>query len=240
MTRLTTENIVQLCQRALAGGGWEIQFQSHHAGMHHQLYANGRLTDWTDSTSQRSFFLAPAVNSSQIVIAAVSAEDRGKNLAELLPQHVQKPGWFFRQNIACPQQSAPGAMLVLLDDHAGQAPPSVVSTRELWPSSRARYGLGQSRWGTDSFGFGGSGAPGLGQGALGAGRFGFDEILLQIEAQLHEPGLHLVSIGVIDRHGNATFMPAQAALVLPQPAPVKTITPIQYDPQTSTLTLHIE
>jgi len=44
---IITDGIDSLSARPLDWpGGWEIAFRSIHAGMHHQLYANGALVEF--------------------------------------------------------------------------------------------------------------------------------------------------------------------------------------------------
>ena len=238
MNTFNLENISCLTQRSLPDGGCEITFESADAGMCHQLYVDSSLRDWTEDPLGRRF-LAPRQSQGQtIVIAAVAPEDRAVDFSALLPLEAQST-CVFRMSVL-PPADAGNSRLVLQDDHAGQSPASIVATVDCRRAWQGRLGLGQDRFGFGGLGYDGSGAAGLGNGGFALGQFGFDVLVVQLQAFLQEEGLHRVTLGVIQDDGQEAYFPPQTVLVLPPPPPVQTIQPVHYDPQSCMLTLHIE
>ena len=145
----------------------------------------------------------------------------------------------FRLSVASPP-GADNGRFVLLDDHAGQSSPSIVASVDCRRACQGRSGLGLCALGLGGFGYDSGGTAGMGKGIFSMGQFGFNAPAVRLEASLLEEGLHHVSLGVIRDDGQEVFLPTQTMLVLPPPPPLEVIEAIHYDPQTCTLTLHIE
>jgi hypothetical protein len=148
-------------------------------------------------------------------------------------------GTLFRLTVASPA-GANDSRFVLRDDHAGQSPPGIVASADCRRAYQGQSGLGLYALGLGGFGYDGGGAAGMGYGVFSLGPFGFDVLAVRLEAHLPEEGFHHVALGVIRDDGQELYLPAQTMLVLPPPPPASAIEAIRYDPQTSTLTLHIE
>jgi hypothetical protein len=159
----------------------------------------------------------------------------------LTPENIEPPpqGTLFSLTVASPP-GADNSQFALQDDHAGQAPPSIVASADCRRPCQEPSGLGLYALGLGGFGYDGGGAAGMGNGAFALGQFGFDVLAVLLEASLPEEGVHHVALGVIRDDGQQLFLPAQTVLVLPPPPPASVIEAIHYDPQTDTLTLHIE
>ena len=159
----------------------------------------------------------------------------------LTPQNTESlpQGTLFQLTVASPP-GADDSRFVLQDDHAGQAPPSIVASADCRRACQGQSGLGLYAFGLGGLGYDGDGAAGMGKGVFSLGQFGFDVMAVLLEASLPEEGLHHVALGIIRDDGQELFLPAQTVLVLPPPPPADLIEAIHYDPQTDTLTLHIE
>jgi hypothetical protein len=159
----------------------------------------------------------------------------------LTPQTIEPSpqGILFSLTVASPP-GADDSRFVLQDDHAGQAPLSIVASAACRRPCQEPSGMGLYALGLGGFGYDGGGAAGMGNGAFAQGPFGFDVLAVLLEAWLPEEGVHHVALGVIRDDGRQLFLPAQTVLVMPPPPPAELIQAIHYDPQTDTLTLHIE
>jgi len=93
-TALTSENIQTLHGERLAGlSGWEISFRSDNQGMHHQMYVNGQLADFTDTLSQRAFHVDLEDFPQEIAIVAVDSHRRMSDMSAELPSQLGQPTW---------------------------------------------------------------------------------------------------------------------------------------------------
>jgi hypothetical protein len=241
-TDFTTDNIDRLNASPLEGlRGWEITFRSANEGMHHQLYANGRLADWTESPAQRRFVLDIEEAPRQVAIAAVSAANRAVDMSAHLPQGVRQPAWVHRLRVVRSIQHRPGSRLAVLGDHAtGQMDPTPLVVLDLWPAWAPRWAWGEYPFGMGGFGHGGTGAPGFGKGGFGAGSFGMDADLLRIDVPLAEEGTHRIVLRTLGPDGRSADSAAQEVTATPPPAPATSLSATQYDPQAGKLTLQIE
>ncbi|RPI60336.1 MAG: hypothetical protein EHM48_07425, partial [Planctomycetaceae bacterium] len=117
MPQFTTDNIYALAAWPMGlPRGWRVTFQSDNAGMCHQLYVNGRLVDWTDSPTQRSFSLEAADHPRTIVIAAVEPGDAGSDLSALLPAQACEPNWIYRRKFTRSRQRPAGSKVEIVGD----------------------------------------------------------------------------------------------------------------------------
>jgi hypothetical protein len=238
MNTFTLKNITCLTQRRLSDGGCEIAFESSNTGMCHQLYVDSSLRDWTEDPLGRRFLVPRQSQGQTTVIAAVAPEDRAVDFSALLPREAEST-CVFRMSVL-PPAGADSGRLVLLDDHASQSPQSAIASVDCRRAWQGRLGLGQDRFGFGGLGYDDSGAAGLGRGGFALGQFGFDAMVVQLQAFLKEEGLHRLTMGVIRDDGQEAYFPSWTVLVLPPPPPVQAVQPVHYDPQNCTLTLHIE
>jgi hypothetical protein len=237
----TTDNIDRLQAVPLdPPRGWEVRFRSANAGLHHQLYVNGRLADFTDSPRQRTFLLPEQPAPARLCVAAVAAAERRTDFARWLPAEAVPP-WVFRADVIQDLKHPPGTRVELLTDHAsGELDEAPLAVRDLWPASSPRWGFGESAFARGGFGYGGVGAPGLGRGAFGAGPFGMNAETVRLAAALAEPGTHRVVLRTVAPDGRTADADPIAFEASPPPAPATGLTAIAWDPQTQTLTLRIE
>jgi len=231
-------------------GGWRVTFRSGYPGMHHQAYVNGRLADYSDSTSQRVFCLPahlplegrrPSGAPRRLVIAAVAAEDRCVDLSGLLPPDLAQPPWTHRLAVVSQPALPVGARLELLGDHAtGQLDDRPIAAAVLNPEWAGLWGFGQDGFGSGPMGYDPGQAPGAGKGAFGAGGFGFDSGTTELSCVLPEEGLHQLVLRLVCPDGRSVEGPLEPVLSTPPPAPARSLTAVSYDIQTRVLSLEIQ
>ena len=236
----TTDNIDRLQAMPLdRPRGWEVRFRSGNAGLHHQLYVNGRLADFTDTPQQRAFILPEQPAPAALCVAAVAAAKRRTDFGALLPGDA--PAWVYCAEIVQNLAHPAGSRVELLTDHAtGELDETPAAVRDLWPASSPRWGFGESAFARGGFGYGGVGAPGLGRGAFGAGPFGMNAETVPLTTALAEPGTHEIALRTVSPDGRTVDAEPTAFEAAPPPAPPAGLSAVAYDPQTDTLTLRIE
>ncbi len=241
-TTFITDNIDRLQATALDDlRGWEITFRSANEGLHHQLYVNGELADWTDTIEQRTFLLGADNLPREIVIAAVDRESRTVDMGANLQSQAQQPPWVYRALVVRSPKHRKGSRLAVLGDHtSGAIDPSPLVMRELRPEWGSSWGLGEDRFGLGGFGHDAGGAPGAGNGAFGAGAFGIGAEAMLISAPLLEEGTHKVLLRVISKASEYSDGAIQNIVVWPPPPAPASLRATDYDAQTGTLTLQIE
>jgi hypothetical protein len=237
---IVTSGIDQVTVEPLPERGWVVRFRSASAGLHHQLYVNGRLADFTDSPDQRRFFLEDPGRPLAIRICAVDAGYRSADLRDFLPDEEPDPSWVFRARVVRSIFNRPGDVAEILGDHAtGEPALTPLASAEIWPAWQARWAFGEDRFGAGCFGHDGANAPGMIAGAFGAGPFGMDADLIELEAFLLEEGTHQIVMRTRGRDGQTSDSdPRYVSADLPGPRPAG-LTPVAYDPQTHQLTLQI-
>lgn len=242
MIDFTTDNIEMLRLEPLGWpGGWRVCFQSANAGMEHQLYINGRLTDWTEGPQQRTFTLAASRLPRRIVIAATDPRQREVDFSDRLPQSARQAGWVVRPQVVRSPDMSRSCRLAVLGDHAtGQLDPQPLSMVEAWPQWAPRWAWGEDPFASGGFGVDGAQAPGIGQGAFGAGLLGVDESLLDLVANLVEEGAHQLVLRAIEPDGRCADGPATKYVSNPPPTPARALQAQSYDLQNQTLILQIE
>ncbi|MCJ7545022.1 MAG: hypothetical protein MUP47_10775 [Phycisphaerae bacterium] len=237
----TTEGIDNVRARPLAGGGAEVTFRSTQEGLHHQLYVNGHLAEWTEEPAQRSFFLPGLPWACRLVVVAVEREQRQTDFSALGGALLARPPWVFRVSVPRGPWRGPGEQVLLLGDHAGgQMDEQPLVVRDVWPAWAAHLGWGQDAFGSCTFGFDSSVAPGFAVGAFGAGPFGLDGDAVELEAALPEEGLHHLVVRRIQPDGRYTDGAEMVFLSTPPPAPPKRLTATAYDAPSERLTLQLE
>lgn len=237
---LITTGIDQVLAEPLPPGGWSIRFRSLNTGLHHQLYANGRLVDWTDIPTQRSFLLEDQVAPVAVRVAAVPADYREADLAEELPAEDRTPPWVHRARLVRSIASRPGDVVEILSDHAtGQLSDTPLTDAEIWPAWAPRWAFGEDRFGEGGFGYDGAEAPGMGLGAFGAGPLGMGADLIDLAVPLQPEGTHQLVVRVRASDGQVTDSQTQYVDANPPPAPAPSLNVSAYDLQTQILTLEI-
>lgn len=238
----TTDNIDCLQANPLeAPHGWEITFRSTNGSMHHQLYLNGQLADWTDTTDQRKFLLETDSAPREVFIVAVDADCRAVDISKYLSPSLSRPNWTYQASVVRSTGHRPGDRLLLLGDHAtGEMDSAPLMVRELCPAWAVRWAWGQGAFGLGGFGYGGLDAPGLGRGAFGAGLFGIGADVVSIVAALEEEGTHQLVLRTVDSEGQFTDSQIQTVAASPPPESPASVTITDYDSQNNTLTLQVE
>ena len=238
----TTDNIDELnALRLNAPRGWRVTFRSSNDGLHHQLYVNGALADWTDTTEQRTFFVDAEEFQREVTIAAVDRDSRTVDMSDELSSEIQQPPWIHRALVVLSPDHRRGTRVAVLGDHAtGQIDTVPLVIQELRPQWAHFWGFGEDRFGMGGLGYDADTAPGLGEGAFGAGPFGIEAELVSVAVPLSEEGTHQVLIRVISRNGEYTDGEIEYITSSPPPSPPTSLQAISYDDETSTLTLEIE
>jgi hypothetical protein len=237
----TTEGIDQVRARPLPSGGAEVTFRSTQEGLHHQLYVNGRLAEWTEDPSQRSFFLSDLPAACRLVVVAMEGEQRQTDFSALGGALLARPPWVFRVSVPRGPWRGPGERVALMGDHAsGQIDEDPLAVRDAWPLWAAHLGWGQDAFGSCAFGLDSSAAPGFGAGAFGAGPFGLDGQVVELEAALVEEGLHRLVVRRIQPDGRHTDGAEMTFLSTPPPAPPQSLEATAYDASSEMLTLQLE
>ena len=234
-----TDNIDHLQAVELASGGWTVTFRSGNIALHHQLYVNGKLADFTDTAAQREFHLELADYPRQIVIAAVDRDHRTAGFSDLLGPDGQTP-WVYEVSLIKPPHSQ-ASRIALMGDHAtGLFDDEPLMTLDLQPDWDDEWGFGSDSFGVGGAGYSGSTAPGAGKGAFGVGEFGIDAHVLTLRVALGEDGDHQLRLRVTSKDGLYADGPTTIFSSTPPPAVIPLITATSYDNQTETLTLQIQ
>lgn len=237
---LVTSGIDQVLAEPAGHWGWAIRFRSGNVALHHQLYVNGRLADWTDTPQQRCFVIPQPAGVASIRVAAVEASARTTDLGEQLPPEERQPPWTYRPQVVRPADGRPGEVLEILSDHAtGQLSDVPVASAEVSPAWVPRWAFGDDPFGQGGFGYDGVSAPGLGQGAFGAGLFGMGADLIDVEAELREEGTHEIVLRTRRSSAEVADRDPIYLQVAPPPAPPAGLTPLGYDQQAQQLQLEI-
>jgi hypothetical protein len=240
-TPFTIEGIDDLQARPLADGGAEVTFHSDNEGLHHQLYVNGALADWTEDAADRSFFLAELPAAARLVVVAVQAADRQTDFSATGASPLAPPPWVVHVAVPRGPWHGPGERVALLGDHRrGQIDPVALAVADVWPAWAAHLGWGQDAFGAATFGLDSSAAPGFAAGAFGAGPFGLDGDVVHLSAALAEEGLHHLVVRRIQPDGHTADGEQMTFLSTPPPPPPARIDATAYDAQTATLTLELE
>ncbi len=233
----TTDNIDRLV--ALPSDdppGWTVRFRSTHAGRVHQLYANGRLVDWTDAPSERELFLPPDDAPREVVVAAVDPAERGVDYAGELDLACS---WAFEASIVRDVAHAVGSRLEVLTDAAsGALLPEPSAVLDLWPDAVRPWAWGQDAFARGAFGWDGVLALGL-DGAFGAGAFGTGAELIALSVPLTGPGEHRVVLRTVSPDGVSAEVEHAFTPAAPPPPPAR-VRATAYDDQARLLTLQIE
>ncbi len=240
---LITDNIDSLLAYPLPDvpGLWCVTFRSHNPGMYHQLYANGALVAWTDTTDQRAFLVEAADCPTELTITAVDPAKRTEDLSDHLPISLRRPGWVYRSWILRSVSYPRGSRLEVFDDHAtGELDAEPITSMPAWPESLPRFAWGQDVFGRGALGYDGFLAPGLGKGAFGAGMFGFGVDLISTSIPLPEEGMHRIVFRVTTPDGTQVETQLENIRSAPPPLPPDAFYVSNYEPQTGLLTLHIE
>jgi hypothetical protein len=237
----TTQNIDNLRARPLAGSGYEIAFDSANEGFYHQIYINGRLVDWTENPTHRSFFLADLASSCRLAVLAVDHEHLRTDFSAVCGEVLSPPPWIFRTLAVRWPWQGPGDRVALLGDHAtGQMDPTPLLVRDVWPAWTDRLGWQEGLSGPPIPGQDEDVAMGFGLGAFGAGPFGLDSDVITLEAALEEEGLHHLVLRRIFADGQYTDGPPMTFLSYPPPAPPARLEATSYDAPSSVLTLQLD
>lgn len=236
---LTTDNIDRLQAVELASGGWTVTFESNNSGLHHQLYVNGSLADFSDTADQREFQLELANYPLQVAIAAVDSDHRTVDFSDLLGQDGQTP-WLYEVSLVKPAYGQIDRIALMGDHATGVFDDEPLTTLDLQGDWEDEWGFGCDDFGFGGAGYAGSTAPGAGMGAFGVGQFGIDAHLLTMSVALPEAGAHQLRLRIISENGVYTEGAITNFSSTPPPAVIPSITATSYDDQTETLTLQIQ
>ncbi len=240
---LITTGIEYVIGEMSFAGGWSVRFSSYNSDLHHQLYLNGRLADWTDTLTQRRFFIdEPNVAPMAVCVAAVEGEYRTTDLSEQLPVDDRNASWVFRPQIPRPVSARPGETIEVLGNHAGGGDVSEtpLASTQAWPVWVPRWQFGQDRFGKGGFGYDGTCAPGAGEGAFGAGMFGINTDLIDLEADLPEEGSHQIVLRSRSTDGQIADSDPMYIDANPPPHAAAGLSVTNYDHQQKQLTLQID
>ncbi len=238
--QLITTGIDQVIAEPGPWTGWAIRFRSTNVGLHHQLYANGRLIHWTEMPEQRSFSLDAPAEPLAVCVAAVPAENRTLDLGKQLPPEDRSPSWVYTARILRRTAHRPGELAEILGDHAtGTLSDKPLTIKEIWPVWVARWAFGEDRFGLGGFGYDGTLALGMGEAAFGAGPFGMEAQPVEVTAPLQETGCHKIVLRTRSADGqSAESEPEYVDAALPG-VPASELRALTYDHQNERLTLQI-
>ncbi len=240
--QLTYENIDQLQLTQLTRpAGWQLSFRSSNVGQNHQLYINGRLADFSDTPSQRTFEIHATDFPQELAVAAVSGRYRTAELYSELPSEAQNPPWVLRRKIVRDILHQPGDKIAVFHDSASgtlSETPSI--EREIWPVSQPHWGFGMCMFGLGGFGIDGVSSPGFGGGAFGIGPFGLNAELMEISLAVCSDGAHAVAHRVISGEGGVSSTQTDQLEAAPPPTPTTGLSVTAYEPQKNHLTLQLQ
>ncbi len=237
----TIDNIDNLQAIPLNGSdGWAVSFYSENPGMYHQLYINGQLAQFTDTTDQRTFNTKDEATGSRIAVIAVDQEYLATDFSHALPADHGRPCWVksvqLIRDIALPA----GTIVSLLTDHTtGQIDPAPLASQQVWPAWNPRWAWGEDAFGHGGFGYDGYLSPGAGQAAFGAGMFGFGADIISLSGLLLTEGDHQLVLRTTGPDGQFTDQQLSQKIATPPPQPCEAITVTAYDNQTNQLTFEI-
>lgn len=239
MTPLRTTDIHSLRLAPLpAPDLWRLMFHSDHTTLHHQLYVNGKLVDYTQRIEQRSFLVTQISVPQELCIVAVPAERRTTDYRDELPAAQQSPPWIHHCRVARDLSHVPLAQLRVGQDHAtGTIDPDTKQRAAIWLAASEHWGFGLGEFGAGGWGVDGDLACGLGLGEFGTGPFGFDGTSLTITLVLSEPGVHQIELTVETPDGATSPATLAAVRAAPPPLPADSLLASLYDTSTETLTL---
>lgn len=209
---IVTEGIRIASLTAGPPGRWRLTFESVHEGLHHQLYLDGRLADWTDSPSQRMLLVALGQAPRQATVVAVEAADRASDLGEQLPAELQSPSWLVRRRVRRTGDLPANAMALLLVTLDGQI--LELDRRPCWPPHVSREGLEQD-------------PPGSDRGVI------------ELAGAVSQEGLCQVQVA-IESSGQQSTSPPQEQIAQPPPPCPQQIDILAYEPATQRLTLEVQ
>lgn len=234
------DNIARLRVRPLGlRGGRALSFVSANAGLHHQLYVNGRLADWTETPDARRFVLPRSPGPVRLAVVAVAPADRARDFAAALPPVGARPSWVCEFAWTLGADAPVGWRAELLGDGAdGTLDDEPLAAAALHPAWSARWGFGRDRFGAGAAGWDGTLAPGL-HGAMGFGPFGFDARRIRLAAALAETGTHELLLRCVDAAGRTATLATDYVDAAPPPPPPSSVTPVSYDASGATLVLRI-
>ncbi len=239
---LITTGIEYVIGEMSFAGGWSVRFSSDNADLHHQLYLNGRLSDWTDTPGQRQFFIdEPDIAPTAVCVAAVEGKYRTTDLSEQLPVDDRNPSWVFRPQIPRPVSGRPDDTVEVLGNHAGggEVSETPLASTQTWPAWVPRWQFGEDQFGKGGFGYDGTCAPGAGEGAFGAGMFGINADLIDLEADLPEEGSHQIVLRSRRADGQVADSDPMYIDANPLPDAAEGLSVTNYDHQQKQLTLQI-
>lgn len=241
MIEPTADNIDRLCLHPLdRPAGWLVTFRSANPGCCHQLYANGRLVDATDTPDQRSFELSATNASRELAILAVPPRQRWDNLTHLLPDNLRTPSWVYRPAVPRSTAHSPGEVLELRHDHAtGTLDEHPSLYHACWPDTSMHWGWGLGGFGIGGFGVDGDLAPGFGLSPFGTGPLGFDAILFDLELAFANPGLHQIAMNIRSPEGALSTTVENSVAAQPPPSPPNDLSVESYDVEHESLTLFL-
>lgn len=240
MTPITTDKIDQIVALPLAGGGWKISFRSGNEGCCHQLYVNGRLSDWTSDAAERTFIITTAAGGCEVRIAAVEAGDRQEDFSAMLAGTWACDAWVYRAAVLCDNGCRPGTTLQLLTDRCtGVTDPTPIAAAQAWPASSPRWAWGEDSFGQGGLGYDGSRGPGFGRHAFGAGPMGIGWQLVTLQAPLAQEGMHRIVIRATAPDGRHRDLQAVNFPATPPPPPPRSLEFVAYDEPTRQLTVAV-
>ena len=234
MSTIYTDDITVSCQPC-GPDAWQIDFTSPHTGLCHQLYANGRLADWTDTATTRRLVFHALAQAAQLQVAAVDPSDRTRELHILLPA-ASVPAWVFRTFVAPPAAAPADAVICLLTDAGGVD--TLLAQRPAYPPNAPRMGMGLDAFGKSACGYGAGLGAGLGNGVFGLSPMGMDRVGQELTAALTTEGLQHVRVS-IRWPGGMVDLPAQSVLAMPPSTPPRAITVVDVDTRMHVLTVEI-
>jgi hypothetical protein len=239
MTPLRTTDIHWLRLSPLpAPDLWRLMFHSAHTTLHHQLYVNGQLVDYTQRVEQRSFLVTQIGVPQELCVVAVPADRRTTDYRNELPEAQQSPPWIHHFRVARDLSHVPLAQLRVGHDHAtGTIDPDTEQRAAIWLDASEHWGFGLGEFGAGGWGVDGDLARGLGLGEFGTGPFGFGGTSLTIELVLAEQGVHQIELTVETPDGATSPATLATVRAVPPPLPADSLLASLYDTSTETLTL---
>jgi hypothetical protein len=214
---------------------WVVRFDTEHAGMCHQLYANGRLVAWTDRPDERRFVVEARPTAQVLDVAACTPDERMIDAAGQLGLADHGGQWNCRLRVVRLPSARPADCVQVLDTDG-----AVLYDAPALPAWAPLWGLGHEAFGTAGFGFDSAEAPGLGHGTFGAGPLGIDAPVVPIDIPLPAEGAHRLTAQFC-RAGRAAAALEPVTVLSTPPAPLPSrLAFAAFDPDTNRFSFTIE
>jgi hypothetical protein len=223
-----------------------VTWHSSRAGMHHQVYLNGRFAGSTREAGQRRLVVhSPSSFQSAVRVEVIAVEpaDAHLDFARELDRPAAGSGRVRLTILRSQTLPIEATANVYFDRGTGQidytAPLNPVPI-PIWPCRQDKAGLGMAQFGAGDFGYDSAAAVGFGKGSFGHGQFGLDADTIEWISPALPLGRYRFGITIADAAGNESPASETTAItVVPAAQPAAGLEIVTFNERTNQLTLRI-